>query len=99
MSIVNYFVYDLINKNEIFSNALLIEYATVIPKHLHHSIDNVHHVGGRNIVFGSRNKINAKLFCEEVVEALDILNYNQKIVRKEWAGYLRMMEVGLRDAN
>lgn len=76
MSIVNYFIDDLIDKNEVFPNALLIENATVIPKYLHHSVDNVHHVRRRHIVPSRSHEINPELFSEEIAESFNILKEN-----------------------
>ena len=80
MPVVNNLVNDLIDQHKVFSNGLFVEDSAVISEHFHHSVDNIHHETWRNVVFGSRNEVDSKLFREEIVEALDILQ-NSKIKR------------------
>ena len=73
MSIVYYFIYYLIYKDEILSYWLFIQDTTVVPEHLHHPVNNLKHARWLNIVLGSRNKIYAKFLREEIVDSIDIL--------------------------
>jgi len=73
MTIVNDFIDDLINQHKILPNSLFIKHSTIVSKHLHHSIDYVHDERRWNIVFRRRYEIDAKLLCEEVIQALNVL--------------------------
>jgi hypothetical protein len=73
MTIVNNFVNDLVYEDEVLPNGLLVEHSAVVPKDLHHSVDDVHDKGGGDIVLGSRHKVDAKFLGKKVVQTLDVL--------------------------
>lgn len=74
VSVVNHFIYYLVYKHEVFTDALFVENTHVVSKHFHHAVDNFEHTRRLNIVFCSRYKVNAKLLGEEVVDSINILN-------------------------
>ena len=80
MPVVNNFINDLIDQHEVFPNGLFVADSTVISENFHHSVDDIHDKTWRNIVFGRGDEVYSKLFREEIVEALDILQ-NSKIKR------------------
>lgn len=72
MTVINYFINDLINENEILPNTLLANHSTIVSEYLHHSVYNVHHKRWRHIVFGCRNKVDTEFLGKEEVQSLDI---------------------------
>lgn len=80
MPVVNNLINDFIDQHEVFPNCFLVEDSAVISENFHHSVDDIHHKTWRNIIFGRGDKVDSKLFCEKIVEALDILQ-NSKIKR------------------
>ena len=89
MSIINDFVNYLVNEHEVFPNRLLVEDATIVTEYFHHSVDHVMHDRRRNIVLSCRHKVNTKLFSEEIVDSIHMLqmSLSAKV-------HLRMQVVG-----
>lgn len=69
--LVNYFVYQY----EILSDALFIEHSTEVSEYLHHSVEDVGHVGGRHVVLGCCHKENPEFLGIEIVYSVNILVY------------------------
>lgn len=78
MPIVNNLINNLINEDEVFPDGFLIEGAAVVSENFHHPVDDVHHETWGHVVLGSGHEVDAELFREKIVEALDILQ-NSKI--------------------
>lgn len=73
MAVVDDFVNDFINEDEVFADAFFVEDATVVPKDLHHAVDDVHHERKRHVVFAGGHEIDPELFRVKEVQTLDIL--------------------------
>lgn len=73
MPIVNDLVDDLVDEHEILPNALFVQHAAIVPKNLHHSIDDVKDGRWRHIRLTRSHKVNAKLLSEEVVDPINML--------------------------
>ena len=78
MSVVYHFVYDLINQDKVLPDALLIEYATVVSEHLHHSVEDVQDGTWLHIVLRGGHKVDTKLLGEKVVDSIYVLMTDKK---------------------
>ena len=73
MAIIDHFIYDLVDEDEVFANALFIQDTAVITEDLHHSINDVHDGAGSGIGLTCSHKVDAELLGEEVVHSIDVL--------------------------
>ena len=73
MAIVDHFVDDLVDEDEVFANTLLVEHSAVVTEHLHHAVEDVQDCGGLDVVLGRRHEVDAELLGEEVVDSVHIL--------------------------
>ena len=85
VSIIDDFIDNLINQHEILPNTLFIQNSTEVSKYFHHSIQNVHHIWRRDIVFCCCYKKDSKFFCVKVIDPIDILDkFKIYISYKTW---------------
>lgn len=73
MSIVDNFINDLVNEYEVLSDALLVQHSTVVPEHLHHTVDDIDDTRWLYVVLAGGNEVYAELLREKVVDAVDVL--------------------------
>ena len=74
MPVVYDLIDDLVDEHEVLPYALLVEHAAVVPEHLHHAVDDVHHEGRRDVVLRGGHEVDPKFLREEVVQSLDVLD-------------------------
>ena len=77
VAIVNNFVNYLIYEHKILPYALLVEHSTIISEHFHHSVKDVHHVGGRHIVLGCCYEEYPELLSVKEIDALHALHQSK----------------------
>ena len=74
VSIVDHLVNDFVNEHKVLADGLFVEDAAVVAEDLHHAVDDVHNGGRRHVRLARRHEVDAKLFREEVVHAVDVLS-------------------------
>ena len=72
MPVINDLIDDLIDEHKILPDTLLIEDAAEVTEDLHHPVQDVHDIGGRDIVLGSCHKEYSKLLRVEVANPVHV---------------------------
>ena len=73
MAIIDHLIDDLVDEDEVFANALLVEDSAVVAEDLHHTVDDIHDGAGSGVGLAGRHKVDAELLGEEVVHSIDVL--------------------------
>jgi hypothetical protein len=73
VSIVDDLINDLVNQHKILPDRLLIQYSTEVSEYLHHPVEDIQDIGGRNVVFSSRYEEYSKFLGIEIVDSINIL--------------------------
>ena len=73
MTIVDDLVDYLIDEHEVLPDRFFIQDAAVVSKNLHHAINHVVHNRWGYIVLRSRDKVDAELLCEKVINPVNML--------------------------
>jgi hypothetical protein len=73
MTIVNNFINDFVDEHKVLSNAFFVENTAIVPKHFHHSVNDVHYKRRGHIVLGGGYEVDSKLLGKKEIEAFDVL--------------------------
>ena len=73
VSVIDHFVNDLVDKHKVLSNALLVEYTTVVTENLHHSVDDIENGGWRDICLASCHEVDSEFLGEEIIDTIHML--------------------------
>ena len=73
VAVINHLIDDLVNQHKVLPNALFVQHSTVVSEDLHHSVQDIEHITGLDVVTRGGHKVNSKLLREEVVDSIDIL--------------------------
>ncbi len=92
VAVVDDFIYDFVDKDEVFPNALFVKHSAVISEDLHHPVEDVHHIGRAHVVLRSSHEVNPELLRKKVVYPIHILVEKSE---SENLGDLQKQEEGL----
>ena len=72
MSIVDDLINDLINQHEILPDAFLVKNTAKVAEDFHHSVQDIHDIGGLDIVLGCCHKVYSKFLSVEVIYTIHV---------------------------
>ncbi len=72
MPVINNLIDDLINQYEVFSDTFFVKDSAEVTEDFHHSVQDIHYIGWRNIMFSCCHKEYSKFFCVKVVYSVHI---------------------------
>ncbi len=72
MPIVDDLIYDFINQHEILPDTFLIKDTAEVTEDLHHSVEDIHHIWGLDIMFRCSHKVYSKFLSVEVVDSIHV---------------------------
>jgi len=95
--VIDHLVNYLVNQHEVLPNTLFVDYPTVVPEHLDHSVHNLHYERGRAVILGGDHEIDAELLGEEEVDAVDVLLVRKPYEEWWWVLSLRGLDLSEED--
>ena len=77
MAVIDHFVNDFVDEDEVLPDAFLVKNAAIVAEDLHHAVDHVQDSRRGHICLARGDEINAELLREEVVDTVNILKPKQ----------------------